>query len=68
MKLELFYSPGSCPRVSLIALEESGAPFPGIAAHYARTLQRPSVQRAIAREAEGVKELESRGLMPRPKS
>ena len=44
------------------------APFPGIAAHYARTLQRPSVQRALAREAEAVRELESRGLMPRPRS
>jgi glutathione S-transferase len=44
------------------------APFPRIAAHYARTLERPSVQRALAREAEAVRELESRGLMPRPKA
>ena len=44
------------------------APFPGIAAHYARTLQRASVQRALAREAEAVRDLESRGLMPRPKT
>jgi Glutathione S-transferase, N-terminal domain len=27
MKLELYFSPGSCPRVSMIALEETGAPF-----------------------------------------
>lgn len=27
MKLELYFSPGSCPRVSIIALEETGAPF-----------------------------------------
>jgi glutathione S-transferase len=44
------------------------SPFPGIAAHYARTLQRPSVQRALAREAEAVRELEGRGLMPRPRN
>jgi glutathione S-transferase len=44
------------------------ASFPGISAHYARTLERPSVQRAIAREAEAVRDLESRGLMPRPKT
>jgi glutathione S-transferase len=46
---------------------DAGA-FPRVSAHYARTLQRPSVQRALAREAEGVRELESRGLMPRPQS
>jgi glutathione S-transferase len=44
------------------------APFPRIAAHYARTLERPSVQRALAREAEAVRDLESRGLMPRPRA
>ena len=44
------------------------APFPKISDHYARTLERPSVQRAIAREAEAVRDLESRGLMPRPKT
>jgi glutathione S-transferase len=44
------------------------APFPHISAHYARTLERPSVQRAMAREAEAVRDLESRGLMPRPKT
>lgn len=44
------------------------APFPRISAHYARTLERPSVQRAQAREAEAVRDLESRGLMPRPKA
>jgi glutathione S-transferase len=44
------------------------APFPRISAHYARTQQRPSVQRALAREAEAVRDLESRGLMPRPKA
>lgn len=44
------------------------APFPRIAAHYARTLERPSVQRAAAREADAVRDLESRGLMPRPKA
>jgi glutathione S-transferase len=44
------------------------APFPRIAAHYARTLERPSVQRALAREALAVSELDSRGLMPRPKT
>ena len=44
------------------------APFPNISAHYARTLERPSVQRALAREAEAVRDLESRGLMPRPKT
>jgi glutathione S-transferase len=44
------------------------APFPAISAHYARTLERPAVQRALAREAEAVRELESRGLMPRPRS
>ena len=44
------------------------APFPNIAAHYARTLERPSVQRALAREAEAVQDLEARGLMPRPKA
>lgn len=44
------------------------APFPRIAAHYARTLERPSVQRAQAREAEAVRDLESRGLMPRPRA
>ena len=27
MKLELYFSPGSCPRVSMIALEETGVPF-----------------------------------------
>lgn len=43
-------------------------PFPSIAAHYARTLQRASVQRAMAREAEAVRDLESRGLMPRPRN
>lgn len=43
-------------------------PFPGIAAHYARTLERPSVRRALAREAEAVRDLESRGLMPRPRT
>jgi glutathione S-transferase len=43
-------------------------PFPRISAHYARTLERPSVRRALAREAEGVRDLESRGLMPRPKA
>lgn len=41
---------------------------PAIAAHYARTLERPSVQRALAREAAAVRELESRGLMPRPRT
>jgi glutathione S-transferase len=44
------------------------APFPRIAAHYARTLERPSVQRALAREALAVSELDSRGLMPRPRT
>jgi glutathione S-transferase len=44
------------------------APFPTISAHYARTLERPAVQRALAREAEAVWQLESRGLMPRPKA
>lgn len=44
------------------------APFPGISAHYARTVERPAVKRALAREAEAVRELESRGLMPRPRS
>ena len=44
------------------------APFPAIAAHYARTLERPAVKRAMGREAEGIRDLESRGLMPRPKS
>jgi glutathione S-transferase len=43
-------------------------PFPGIVAHYARTLERPSVQRALAREAKAVQDLESRGLMPRPRA
>lgn len=43
------------------------APFPNITAHYARTLERPSVVRALAREAAAVNALESRGLMPRPK-
>lgn len=43
-------------------------PFTGISAHYARTLERPSVQRALAREAEAVRDLEGRGLMPRPKT
>ena len=43
------------------------APFPRLADHHARMLQRPSVQRALAREAEAVRDLESRGLMPRPK-
>ena len=42
--------------------------FPRIAAHFARTLERPSVQRAQAREAEAVRDLESRGLMPRPRA
>ncbi len=42
-------------------------PFPRVAAHYARTLERPSVKRALAREAEAVRDLESRGLMTRPK-
>jgi glutathione S-transferase len=41
-------------------------PFPRISAHYERTLERPAVQRALAREAEAVRELESRGVMPRP--
>jgi glutathione S-transferase len=41
-------------------------PFPRIAAHYARTLERPSVQRALAREREAMLVLESRGLMPPP--
>lgn len=41
--------------------------FPRLTAHYARTLERPSVQRAIAREAEAERELEGRGLMPRPR-
>lgn len=44
------------------------ASFPAISAHHARTLQRPSVQRALAREAEAVRNLESRGLMPRPRA
>lgn len=44
------------------------APFPRIAAHYARTLERPSVQRALAREDEAVRDLESRGLMLRPRA
>lgn len=44
------------------------AQFPGISAHYSRTLERPAVQRALAREAEAVQTLESRGLMPRPRS
>lgn len=39
--------------------------FPNIAAHYSRTLQIPAVQRAIAREAEAEKWLESQGMMPR---
>ena len=43
------------------------APFPYIAGHYARTLERPSVKRALEREAQAVRELESRGLMPRPR-
>lgn len=42
------------------------APFPRISAHYARTLERDSVQRALAREAAAVRDLEGRGLMPRP--
>jgi glutathione S-transferase len=44
------------------------APFPGVAAHYARTLERPSVKRALAREAEAVLDLDNRGLMPRPRN
>lgn len=44
------------------------APFPRISAHYARTLERPSVQRALQRETEAVRDLERRGLMPRPKA
>jgi len=44
------------------------APFPRIAAHYARTLERASVKRALEREARAVQDLESRGLMPRPKT
>lgn len=44
------------------------APFPRLSAHYARTLERPSVMRALAREAEAVRDLEDRGLMPRPRS
>lgn len=43
------------------------APFPGIAAHYARTLERPSVKRALAREAEAERDLDSRGLLPVPR-
>lgn len=43
------------------------APFPNISAHYARTLERAAVKRALAREAEAVQDLESRGLMPRPR-
>ncbi len=42
------------------------APFPAIIGHSARVSKRPSVQRALAREADAVKELEARGLMPRP--
>jgi glutathione S-transferase len=42
-------------------------PFPAIASHFARVEQRPSVQRALAREAEAVSTLETRGLMLRPK-
>jgi glutathione S-transferase len=44
------------------------APFPRLMALYARTLERPSVQRALAREADAVRDLESRGLMPRPRT
>lgn len=44
------------------------AKFPAISAHYAQTGERPSVQRALAREAQAVRELESRGLMPRPRT
>lgn len=44
------------------------SPFPNISAHYARTLERPSVKRALARESQAVQELESRGLMPRPRT
>lgn len=43
------------------------AAFPRISDHYARTLERPSVQRALAREADAVRDLEGRGLMPRPR-
>jgi glutathione S-transferase len=42
-------------------------PFPAIASHFARVEQRPSVQRALAREAEAVGILDGRGLMMRPK-
>jgi len=42
--------------------------FPLISAHYARTLERSAVKRALAREAEAVRDLESRGLMPRPRT
>ena len=45
----------------------NAAPFPNISAHYARTLERPAVKRALARESEAVRDLESRGLMPRPR-
>ena len=38
------------------------APFPNIAAHHARMAERPSVQRAVARERAGEVELEARGL------
>jgi glutathione S-transferase len=44
------------------------APFPNISAHYARTMERPAVKRALAREAEAVRDLDSRGLMPRPRT
>ena len=44
------------------------AAFPGISAHYVRNGERPSVQRALAREAQAVRELEDRGLMPRPRT
>ncbi|MFM1886602.1 MAG: hypothetical protein RL026_1759 [Pseudomonadota bacterium] len=41
--------------------------FPLLAAHHARSLERPSVRRAAAREAEAERVLEGRGLMPRPR-
>ena len=42
-----------------------GADFPNIAAHYAKTLEMPATQRALAIEAEAQAGLEARGLAPK---
>ena len=64
--LTLRFCPLTCARVTMVALEQSGAdlaPYPAVAAHGARVAAQPSFRRMVEREGAAMAKA---GIAPGP--